>query len=353
MQVGSKVLRWKATAWLMASVLMLAACGGPAGGGSKSGGTSGSATPAPAPAPAPKESVSLAYYQDPGYELTLWAAKEGKVTSDKVTLKAEALGIVQLIQMLNTKQYDLGETAAIAVPRLIAAGAPIKIVGGGGVAQGAMDVFALVAREASGIKNPSQLKGKKLATEALGATNFLQVRMVLNQKYGLNAALKGGDVELIEAPPTNIGAMLQQGQVDAAYLNYATLLKLRDSKDLRVISNPQKEYQDAFKATPVVSVLVTFDEKIKAKGPSIQEALKLLRASHDYYRANRAEVEKAVAEKYKADLAFLTWWGDNYDFRIHWDSETETGVRRLYDLAAESKEVPKVPNFDALIWKGQ
>src|SRR5262249_32528121 len=46
----------------------------------------------------------------------------------------------------------------------------------------------------SPFKNPRELKGKSLGSYALRSTGYTQVRLALIKKYGLNAALEGGDL---------------------------------------------------------------------------------------------------------------------------------------------------------------
>lgn len=339
---------------LVAAVLVFSACASVQSTDTAGSSSTPAANASGAAAPsAVRPTISLAYYSDPGYEMILWAAKEGKVTSDQVDLKLDAMGIVQLTQTLSTRQYDMSEVPVTAVPRLLASGAPIKAVGAGGVPRGGMDVYALIATEQSGVKNPADLKGKKLAAEALGATNFMQVRLVLAEKYGLKTTLEGGDVSFVQVPPTNMGALLQRGEVDAAYINYEALYKLRGEPGLRVISNPQKEYSETFGAPPVVSSLVAFEPTIKSKASQLAEALKLLQMSHDYYRAHRAEVEQAVAERNNVDPGFLAWWGDNYDFHIAITDEVQHGMTRLWELAVKAGELPTAPTAEAAIWRGE
>ncbi len=53
------------------------------------------------------------------------------------------------------------------------------------------------------IKDPKELKGKSLGLYALRSTGYTQV-LALIKKYGLNAALEGGDVKQVEIQAPNL-----------------------------------------------------------------------------------------------------------------------------------------------------
>ena len=58
----------------------------------------------------------------------------------------------------------------------------------------------------SPIKRPKELKGKSLGSYALRSTGYTQVRLALIHKYGLNAALEGGDLKQVEIQAPNLPA---------------------------------------------------------------------------------------------------------------------------------------------------
>ena len=64
-----------------------------------------------------KELIKFGYLADPSHEAVMWALKNGKVTSDIIEVKADALQIPALIQATVSKTYDVIQTAGMAIPR--------------------------------------------------------------------------------------------------------------------------------------------------------------------------------------------------------------------------------------------
>src|SRR6056297_2488881 len=76
-----------------------------------------------------KDVVSFGYLADPSHEAVMWALKNGKVTSDLITVEADALQIPALIQATVARSYDVVQTAGMAIPRARARGLDLRIVG--------------------------------------------------------------------------------------------------------------------------------------------------------------------------------------------------------------------------------
>ena len=76
-----------------------------------------------------KELIKFGYLADPSHEAVMWALKNGKVTSDIIEVKADALQIPALIQATVSKTYDVIQTAGMAIPRARSKGLDLRIVG--------------------------------------------------------------------------------------------------------------------------------------------------------------------------------------------------------------------------------
>ena len=76
-----------------------------------------------------KELIKFGYLADPSHEAVMWALKNGKVTSNIIEVKADALQIPALIQATVSKTYDVIQTAGMAIPRARSKGLDLRIVG--------------------------------------------------------------------------------------------------------------------------------------------------------------------------------------------------------------------------------
>ena len=151
-----------------------------------------------------KEKVTYAYLLDPAYDAVTWAMSNGKVTSDLIEVEARGLAIPQLIQATSAKQYDVIMTAVIAIPPAAARGLELKVLSTALQQSRAGEGAGVWVKSDSPIKNPKELKGKTLGSYALRSTGYTQVRFALIKKYGLNAALEGGDLKQVEIQAPNL-----------------------------------------------------------------------------------------------------------------------------------------------------
>ena len=150
-----------------------------------------------------KEKITYAYLLDPAYDAVTWAMSNGKVTSNLIDVEARGLAIPQLIQATSAKQYDVIMTAVIAIPPAAARGLELKVLSTALQQSPAGEGAGVWVKSDSPIKNPKDLKGKSLGSYALRSTGYTQVRFALIKKYGLNAALEGGDLKQVEIQAPN------------------------------------------------------------------------------------------------------------------------------------------------------
>lgn len=146
-----------------------------------------------------------------GYFPGLTFKKEGDVT-----------GGPQSLQALVSNQIDVSSSAFFgAIAQLVATGAPIKaVVSLYGSDARTHEVIASLA--GSGITKPTDLVGKKIAVNTLGANDEAVIDTWL-QKSGLTAD-QVKQVTLVPLPPLNALQALQQHQVDAADLSVPQVL---------------------------------------------------------------------------------------------------------------------------------
>src|ERR1700733_771007 len=158
-----------------------------------------------------KERITYAYLLDPAYDAVTWAMSNGKVTSDLIDVESRGLAIPQLIQATSAKQYDVIMTAAIALPPAAARGLELKVLSTALQQSAAGEGAGIWVKSDSPINDPKELKGKSLGSYALRSTGYTQVRLALIHKYGLNAALEGGDINQVEIQAPNLPGALAAG----------------------------------------------------------------------------------------------------------------------------------------------
>lgn len=301
------------------------------------------------PGPAPgKEKVTVGYLDEDSHRAVFYAIEEGLIKSDLIDVETRALNIPALIQATGAKQFDVVQTAVVAVPKLAERGVPLKILS---VALQAKEQAAVIfVRKDSPLKNPADLKGHGLAVEALGATVTTYMRVALQKKYGLNMSLKGGDVKIEQIPRDVIPGLLAQGKIDAAYLYHTPAYRLRRDPNYRILENTIKDFVETVGLHPVTALMVTYPETLEKKGPAIKELNRMLLASMEYART-RPQVLEAVAKKHGASAEFLKdWFANQYAFPATVNADLARGIQRMWELTYELGDLKTVPKVDDFIW---
>ena len=295
-----------------------------------------------------KEKITVAYLDEDSHRAVFYAIEEKLIKSDLIDVESRALNIPALLQATGAKQYDVIQTAVVAVPKLAERGVHLKILS---VALLAKDEAAVIfVQKDSPLKAPAALRGRGLAVEALGATVTTYMRVSLQKKYGLNMALKGGDVRLEQVPRDVIAGLLSQGKMDAAYLYHTPAYKLRRDPNFRILQNTIKDFVETVGVRPVTALMVTYPETLQKKGAAIKEFNRMLKASMEYARS-KPEVWEAVAKKHGTTVEFLKdWFTNQYDFPATMTEDLAKGVSKMWELTKELGDLGVVPNVNDHIW---
>lgn len=179
--------------------------------------SSGGGTPSPSDSGGAVESFPLAVGTLPFASLAPFhiAEQEGlfeEAGLDVTTLEATS-GAAQIAALMSG-DIDVTYTNFVSAFQAVEKGLPIQIflvndLGNTGKAL----ANGLMVTETSAIETPEDLAGKKIAINALGATQEMTTRRIME-----DAGLANGDYELVEIPPANMIAALEAGQVDAAWM---------------------------------------------------------------------------------------------------------------------------------------
>lgn len=299
-----------------------------------------------------KETVTYAYLLDPAYDAVTWAMSNGKVTSDLIDVDARGLAIPQLIQATSAKQYDVIMTAVIAVPPAQAHGLELRVLATALQQAAAGEGAGIWVKSDSPIKDPKELKGKTLGSYALRSTGYTQVRLALIHKYGLNAALEGGDLRQVEIQAPNLPGALAAGQIDAATLIHSQAFRAQKSGEFRVIAETGRDNIETFGMRFISALNVSYPERLAQRPDAFKEFDRMFRDSVHYALAHRDEVFGAVGKKNNLPPEFFSWWFDkSSDVPGTFTEEHAKIIMKFYELSKGIGMIPNYPDIRTLVWE--
>jgi NitT/TauT family transport system substrate-binding protein len=299
-----------------------------------------------------KEKVTYAYLLDPAYDAVTWAMTNGKIASDLVTVEARGLAIPQLIQATSTKQYDVVMTAVIALPPAAARGLELRVLSTALQQSAAGEGAGVWVKSDSPIKNPKELKGKSLGSYALRSTGYTQVRLALMHKYGLNAALEGGDLKQVEIQAPNLPGALAAGQIDAATLIHSQAFRALKSGEFRPIAETGRDNIDIFGMRFVSALNVSYPERLAQRPEAFKEFNRMFKESVGYALAHREEVFEAVGKQNDLPVEFFNWWFEkSSDVPGTFEESHAEIIMKFYELSKEIGMIQSYPDIRTLAWE--
>ena len=298
---------------------------------------------------APRQTLTLAYADDPSRSALVWAIQNGKVTSPTVDLKITFLPVAQIIPAANTKQFDVIEATPLAVPRTAGAEPGFVILSLGLIN---LNGTQLVTGKTSAIRTPADLAGKTVGVPSLGGTFVQETRYVLSARYKLDVDLKTGSVKFAETPPEAVAQLLRDNKLDAAVTTQLGLYRLKDSPDIRVLSEIAAEVRALSGQPSLSSIVVTYRDRVAQKAAALAEVQRLLRESREYLRKNQADVIRAVAQERKVDEAYLAWFFTVYELGGG-PVSTEDAVRitATWEAAKTLGDVKELPRVGDVLFR--
>src|ERR1041384_5667321 len=299
-----------------------------------------------------KEKVTYAYLLDPAYDAVTWAMSNGKVTSDKITVEARGLAIPQLIQATSAKQYDVIMTAVIALPPAAARGLELRVLSTALQQSAAGEGAGVWVKSDSPIKNPKDLKGKTLGSYALRSTGYTQVRLALIKKYGLNAALEGGDVKQVEIQAPNLPGALAAGQIDAATLIHSQAYRALKSGEFRPLAETGHDNIEVYGMRFISALNVSYPERLAQRPDAFKEFNRMFRDSVRYAQAHGDEVFGAVGKQNNLPPEFFKWWFEkSSDVPGTFTEEHAKIIMRFYELSKEIGMIQNYPDIRTHVWE--
>jgi NitT/TauT family transport system substrate-binding protein len=299
-----------------------------------------------------KDKITYAYLLDPAYDAVTWAMTNGKVASDHITVEARGLAIPQLIQATAAKQYDVIMTAVIAIPPAAARGLELKVLSTALQQSAGGEGAGIWVKRDSGVKDPKQLKGKSLGSYALRSTGYTQLRLALIHKYGLNAALEGGDVKQVEIQAPNLPAALAADQIDAATLIHSQAFRALKSGEFVAIAETGRDNMEAFGMRFISALNVSYPERLAQRPDAFREFNRVSRESVKYALAHRDEVFGAVGKQNNLPPEFFDWWFEkSSDVPGTFDDEHARIINKFYALSKEIGMIQSYPDIRTVVWE--
>ena len=299
-----------------------------------------------------KEKITYAYLLDPAYDAVTWAMSNGKVHSDLIEVDARGLAIPQLIQATSAKQYDIIMTAVIAVPPAQARGLELRVLSTALQQSAAGEGAGVWVKSDSPIKDPKELKGKTLGSYALRSTGYTQVRLALIHKYGLNAALEGGDLKQVEIQAPNLPAALAAGQIDAATLIHSQAFRALKSGEFRAIAETGRDNIEAFGMRFISALNVSYPERLAQRPDAFKEFNRMFRESVKYALTHRDEVFGAVGQQNNLPPEFFNWWFEkSSDVPGTFDEDHAKIINKFYELSKEIGMIQSYPDIRTVVWE--
>jgi len=185
-----------------------------------------------------------------------------------------------LVKGLVTGQLDVGVLGFTNALTWAAQGADLKIIGK--VQDG---YHALIVRKDRGISSLAGLKGRSLATQAVGSTADIVLKGVVLKKAGLSDR----DLEFVYTSPATALASLRAGRVDAAFLfePYDTIARL---------SLPVTELHEVGKSWPFPCMVLIVPGKLIAEKPEVvRKTLASVKQSVEFMKAKPQEASRLLA----------------------------------------------------------
>jgi NitT/TauT family transport system substrate-binding protein len=299
-----------------------------------------------------KEKITYAYLLDPAYDAVTWAMTNGKVNSDLITVEARGLAIPQLIQATSAKQYDVIMTAVIALPPAAARGLELRVLSTALQQSAAGEGAGVWVKSDSAIRSPKELKGKSLGSYGLRSTGYTQVRLALIHKYGLDAALEGGDLKQLEIQAPNLPGALAAGQIDAASLIHSQAFRALKSGEFRPIAETGRDNIEQFGMRFISALNVSYPERLARRPDAFREFNRMFRDSVRYALAHREEVFGAVGQQSNLPPEFFNWWFEkSSDVPGTFEESHAQAIMKLYELSREIGMIQSFPDIRTVVWE--
>ncbi|MCW2682189.1 MAG: hypothetical protein JWP33_102 [Blastococcus sp.] len=326
-------------AGLLACSLVLVAC-------SSGSDTADETTEAGGPLPV----VNAAAFQDPVTQALWYGITTGKVTSDEVEVKLNPVTIAQGLSALGTDRYDMLSVSSVAVGKL-AAQLPLMTLGTNFNEMGEFGGNGMVVPRDSDIKTFEDLRGRTVGVSSLGAANTIQTQLAIEEATGIKLRPSGGDATLVELPVAQLMSALKQGDIDAAYLYFASFYAVKDDPEIRDLGSPLKIFDEEYGFSAPVSLWATTTDLYDEKGDQLHAVFDLLAESKQYYFDHADEINAELAKTGDVDENYVPWVLEDADIGNPWTAETLEATQEFFDLCQAKGFMDNPPTIESIAAK--
>jgi NitT/TauT family transport system substrate-binding protein len=212
-----------------------------------------------------------------------------------------------ILDMLQSKQIDIGGGATATVVQRRALGVPVKVISAFGYSftdksGRSWEGVHLIAPKSRNITKMGDLKGKRVAVVSFGSTWDIALRQRLR-----DAQVDPKDVTILAMPFTQMAAALSSDQIDAAAITVAEYARVNRATPVNILMSAS---QLTGVKIDVTQFVVARDDWLEKNEETAVRFLKALLQAHQWMVAdirtdNGAKVKQVIKEKLGYD-DFLT-----------------------------------------------
>ena len=178
------------------------------------------------------------------------------------------------------------------------------------------------------------------------------MRFALINKYGLNAALEGGDLKQVEIQAPNLPGALAAGQIDAATLIHSQAFRALKSGEFRPIAETGRDNIEVYGMRFVSALNVSYPERLAQRPEAFKEFNRMFRESVRYALAHRDEVFGAVGKQNNLPPEFFNWWFEkSSDVPGTFDGKPRPDHHEILRAVERDRDDPELPDIRTLVWE--
>lgn len=296
-----------------------------------------------------RQSITVAYWDDPARAALVWGIRNGKVTSPTFDLVVSFVPESQAVAAVSSKTFDAVELPALTVPRSFGEPSGLVIVSAG-LSDRAGTI--LVTDWRNPLIDPQNLRGKTIGVPSLDSASVEETRYLLAKKFGLDASSASGNVSFVEVRPEALLQRLADKKIDAAVLTDRGSYGLVDHPEVRILSRVSAEIHAMNGVPPMHTVLATYRDRADSQSTALQELQRLLRDSREYLATHRSEVLQAISKERSVDVSYLEWFFDAYYFSAGAPSEPDmVSIASTWEMARSLGQLLAVPRVNDLVFR--
>lgn len=255
--------------------------------------------------PGPREKITIAYATLPNVALMHIALLKDYFTAEglDITAQPHAFGKVALNAVFEGKA-DLATVAETPIVLAVTAGKPLSTLA---VIQTSNKNEAIIARQAAGISQPSDLKGKNIGVTLGTTSDFFADSFIV--AHGIDRQ----QVNIIDMKPDEMLDALIKEKVDAVSTwNPQLQILLKALGDKGKIFYGETIYTETY-------CLAAQQEFVKAHPEAVKKVMRALIKAESFAKQNPEESRRLVSEFIKIDKALLDEIWDDFDLKVTLD----------------------------------